>query len=357
MELSADRTGSVELIRMDLASSVSTASSTSAWRPNVDRLALDHSGHPSPANGIPCPSHKGDHHHAVDEAGLFRGSRTLIQLLEQGRTTAPSPASPSPTTRVSPGAACTWMCAATSSVEFVKKYIDLLARYKMNSFHWHLTEDQGWRIEIKKYPKLTEVGAGGRAARWDPTAGANTTAFRTAASTRRTRSARWWPTRQRGTSTWCRRSRCRGMPWRRLAAYPDLGCTGGPYEVQKGWGVFEDVFCAGNDSTFAMLEDVLTEVMDLFPSPYHPHRWRRMPQGSVEDLRQMPGAQEGARLEGRARTAELLHPAHREVRERQGPEDHRLGRDPGRWPGTERGVMSWRAPKAVSRRRRAGTMR
>jgi hypothetical protein len=59
-----------------------------------------------------------------------------------------------------------------------------------------------------------------------------------------------------------------------LAAYPHLGCTGGPYEVQTGWGVFEDVFCAGNDSTFAMLEDVLTEVMDLFPSPIHPHRRR-----------------------------------------------------------------------------------
>ena len=79
------------------------------------------------------------------------------------------------------------VCRHFFPVEFVKKYIDLLARYKMNTFHWHLTEDQGWRIEIKKYPKLTEVGAWRRAAKWDPTVGGSTTARPTAASTHRTR--------------------------------------------------------------------------------------------------------------------------------------------------------------------------
>ncbi|MCI1753272.1 MAG: family 20 glycosylhydrolase [Flavobacteriales bacterium] len=168
------------------------------------------------------------------------------------------------------------VCRHFFTVEFVKKYIDLLARYKMNSFHWHLTDDQGWRIEIKKYPKLTEVGglAEGQSGGTVQPAGIRQHPLRRLLHAGR-RSARWWPMRRRGTSTWCRRSRCRGMPWRPWRPTRNLGCTGGPYEVQKGWGVFEDVFCAGNDSTvFRVLEDVLTEVMELFPSEIHPHRWR-----------------------------------------------------------------------------------
>ncbi len=92
------------------------------------------------------------------------------------------------------------VCRHFFPVEFVKKYIDLLARYKMNTFHWHLTEDQGWRIEIKKYPKLTEVGAGAVAAKSGHTADGSTTASPMVASTRRSRSARWWPMLRRDTS-------------------------------------------------------------------------------------------------------------------------------------------------------------
>ena len=97
---------------------------------------------------------------ATTEEGLYRGTRTLVQLLEQGQETATLPC-----LSILDAPRFDWrgmhldVCRHFFPVEFVKKYIDLLARYKMNIFHWHLTEDQGWRIEIKKYPKLTEIGA------------------------------------------------------------------------------------------------------------------------------------------------------------------------------------------------------
>ncbi|MBP7450220.1 MAG: family 20 glycosylhydrolase, partial [Flavobacteriales bacterium] len=153
-------------------------------------------------------------------------------------------------------------------VEFVKKYIDLLARYKMNSFHWHLTEDQGWRMEIKSHPKLTEVGAWRKGSQVGPYSRREYDSipyggFYTQDEIREV--VAYAAARHINVVP---EIELPGHAMAALAAYPHLGCTGGPYEVQKGWGVFEDVFCAGNDSTFAMLEDVLTEVMDLFPSPY-----------------------------------------------------------------------------------------
>jgi hexosaminidase len=159
-------------------------------------------------------------------------------------------------------------CRHFWSVEFTKKYIDLLARYKMNSFHWHLTEDQGWRIEIKKHPKLTAVGAWRKGSQVGPYArlqydnmpygGFYTQEqIREVVAYAKARHINVVPEIEMP-----------GHAMAALASYPQLGCTGGPYEVQKGWGVFDDVFCAGNDSVFALLEDVLTEVMALFPSEY-----------------------------------------------------------------------------------------
>ncbi|MBL7982121.1 MAG: family 20 glycosylhydrolase, partial [Flavobacteriales bacterium] len=157
-------------------------------------------------------------------------------------------------------------CRHFWSVEFTKKYIDLLARYKMNSFHWHLTDDQGWRIEIKKYPKLAEVGAWRKGSQVGPYSRREYDSIpyggfytqdeiREVVAYAKARHINVVPEIEMP-----------GHALAALAAYPHLGCKGGPYEVNKGWGVFEDVFCAGNDSTFAMLEDVLTEVMELFPS-------------------------------------------------------------------------------------------
>lgn len=206
---------------------------------------------------------------APTEEGLFRGSRTVVQLLEQGRANGSLPC-----LTITDHPRFGWrgmhldVCRHFFGVEFVKKYIDLLARYKMNSFHWHLTEDQGWRIEIKQHPKLTEVGAWRKGSQVGPY------------------SRRQYDTipygghyTQEEIVEVVEYARVRhinvvpeielpGHAMAALAAYPHLGCTGGPYEVQRGWGVFEDVFCAGNDSVFDLLEDVLIEVMELFPSPY-----------------------------------------------------------------------------------------
>jgi hexosaminidase len=152
-------------------------------------------------------------------------------------------------------------------VSFIKEYLDMMARYKYNTFHWHLTEDQGWRIEIKKYPRLTSIGSqrkqtviGHNSPEYDgkPYGGYYTQEdIREVVKYAADRFITVVPEIE--------------MPGHALAAltaYPLLGCTNGPYEVGTKWGVFKDVFCPGKESTFQFLENVLTEVMDLFPSHY-----------------------------------------------------------------------------------------
>ena len=155
-------------------------------------------------------------------------------------------------------------------IAYIKRYIDMIALHKMNRFHWHLTEDQGWRIEISKYPILTTTGAyreetlvghgGRRPFEFDgkPYGGFYTKdEVKEIVEYARSKFITVIPEIE--------------MPGHALAAlasYPELGCTGGPYEVQTRWGVFDDVFCAGKEETFSFLEDVLTEVMELFPSEY-----------------------------------------------------------------------------------------
>ena len=152
-------------------------------------------------------------------------------------------------------------------VDFVKKYIDLLALHNVNRFHWHLTEDQGWRIEIKKYPKLTEIGS----VRSETVKGHNTGKYNG-----KPHGGFYTQEEIKDIVKYAGERYITVVPeidlpghmLAALAAYPEFGCTGGPYEVAKSWGVFDDVLCAGNDSTFTFLEDVLTEVMELFPSEY-----------------------------------------------------------------------------------------
>lgn len=149
-------------------------------------------------------------------------------------------------------------CRHFWSVDVVKKYIDLLAYYKMNVLHWHLTEDQGWRLEINKYPKLTEIGAW----RMDED-GSRYGGFYTQEDIKDI--VKYASFRH---ITIIPEIELPGHSLAALAAYPHLACTDGPFEVTPEWGVFKDVYCAGNDSTFMFLEDVLTEVIDLFPSQY-----------------------------------------------------------------------------------------
>jgi hexosaminidase len=156
--------------------------------------------------------------------------------------------------------------------DYIYKTLDLLAYHKINRFHWHLTEDQGWRIEIYKYPKLTEIGA-----------------YRTDENGRRYGG---FYTKEDIKSV-VRYADARGimvvpeieMPGHcvaALAAHPELSCTGRSIPVATEWGIFNDIFCAGNDRVFEFLEDVLTEVAELFTSPFihvggdevPPTRWR-----------------------------------------------------------------------------------
>lgn len=154
--------------------------------------------------------------------------------------------------------------------EFVKRFIDLMALHKMNYFHWHLTEDQGWRIQINKYPKLTEIGAfrdesvvghlRDKPLKFD---GQRYGGFYTQNEIRDV--VAYAKSRH---VTVIPEIEMPGHSLGALASYPELGCTGGPYKVATRWGVQKDVYCAGKEETFHFLEDVLTEVMDLFPSEY-----------------------------------------------------------------------------------------
>lgn len=152
-------------------------------------------------------------------------------------------------------------------IEFIKKYIDLLALHNMNTFHWHLTEDQGWRIEIKKYPKLTEIGSqrsrtviGKNTQEYDNTPYGGFYTQEEAKEIVKYAQERY--------ITVIPEVDLPGHMLAALAAYPELGCTGGPYEVCPRWGVFEDVLCIGNDKTMQFLEDVMGEIIEIFPSEY-----------------------------------------------------------------------------------------
>lgn len=154
-------------------------------------------------------------------------------------------------------------------VSFIKKYIDYIALHKMNFFHWHLTEDQGWRIEIKKYPRLTEVGAyrDGTIIGRFPGTGNDSTRYGGYYTQDEVREVVQYAADRHVTVV--PEIEMPGHSSAALAAYPWLGCPGtGPYKVEQTWGIFDDVYCAGKDSTFQFLQDVLDEVIALFPSKY-----------------------------------------------------------------------------------------
>ncbi len=158
-------------------------------------------------------------------------------------------------------------------VAFIKKHIDLMAKYKFNRFHWHLTEDQGWRIEIKKYPKLQEIAA----YRKETVIGKAGTQNRQDRKYDGQRYGGYYTQEEvkevvayatQRYVTVIPEIELPGHAQAALSAYPNLGCTGGPYEAATTWGVFDDVFCAGKEETFTFLQDVFDEVLPLFPSQY-----------------------------------------------------------------------------------------
>ena len=205
-----------------------------------------------------------------NEAGVFYGIQTLIQLLPAIKKST----LPIPQLIINDHPRFAWrgmhldVARHIFSVAYVKKYIDYLALQKFNTFHWHLTDDQGWRIEIKKYPKLTGVGS-----------------CRNQTLVGRYGSDQYDSTKYCGYYTQAEIKEIVKYAAERyisvipeidmpghcvaaLTAYPYLGCSKGPYKVMETWGVATDVLCAGNDSTYVFMQDVLDEVMQLFPSEY-----------------------------------------------------------------------------------------
>jgi hexosaminidase len=203
--------------------------------------------------------------YGTDAAGVFRGIQTVRQLLPSAfhkKEQHAAWALPSVTINDSPAFKWRGMlldcCRHFFSKDVIKQYIDLLAYYKMNVLHWHLTEDQGWRIAIDKYPKLTEIGAWRKGEDGKPYGGFYTKEdIKEIVAYAQERHIMIVPEIE-----------LPGHSQAAIAAYPHLSCTGAQLEVGTKWGVFKDVYCTGNDSTFQFLEAVLTEVIDLFPSEY-----------------------------------------------------------------------------------------
>lgn len=160
------------------------------------------------------------------------------------------------------------VCRHFFPIDFVKKYIDLMAFYKMNTFHWHLTEDQGWRIEIKQYPLLTEIGSVRKETMLEKNFkpykgdGIPYKGFYTQAEIKEVIEYA-----QKRNITIVPEIEMPGHSLAALAAYPNLACSEGPFEVATTWGIFEDVYCP-KEETFLFLENVLTEVCALFPGEY-----------------------------------------------------------------------------------------
>ncbi|MBM4130826.1 hypothetical protein FJ250_07325, partial [bacterium] len=207
--------------------------------------------------------------------GFARGLATLLQLCV-GRAGGELPCG-----FIADGPAFAWRGLLLDSgrhfqpVPTVLGVLDRLAAFKFNVLHWHLTEDQGWRLEVPGLPKLTEVGA------WrEQQQGGRHGGFYSADDVRRVvaRAA------ELGITV-VPEIEMPGHCQAALAAYPELSCAGGPFDVQTQWGIFPDIYCAGREETFAFLEQVLAHVLELFPSPFihvggdeaPKDRWRACP--------------------------------------------------------------------------------
>ena len=202
-------------------------------------------------------------------AGVFYGIQTLRKSIPVGKTD--QMLLPAAQVASSPRFGYRGMHLDCSrhffGVETVKRYLDIMALHGMNRLHWHLTDDQGWRVEIKKYPRLAEVGGW----RNGTTLGHNSPVndgiryggYYTQEEIRDI--VRYAAERY---ITIIPEIDMPGHMLGALAAYPEMGCTGGPYEVWGMWGVHDDILCVGKDHTLQFVKDVLNEVMQLFPGEY-----------------------------------------------------------------------------------------
>lgn len=204
----------------------------------------------------------------ASEAGVFYGIQTLRKSLPIGYNNATLPnVTINDEPRFGYRGIMLDVARHFQPVSFVKKFIDLLAMHNVNRFHWHLTEDQGWRIEIKKHPKLAELGSMRKETlvlrNYGEYDGKPHGGFYTQEEVKEIVAYA-----QERYITTIPEIDLPGHMLAALTAYPKYGCTGGPYEVATSWGVFDDVLCAGNEDTYTFIKDILTEVMELFPSEY-----------------------------------------------------------------------------------------
>ncbi|MCQ2144003.1 MAG: beta-N-acetylhexosaminidase [Bacteroidales bacterium] len=202
------------------------------------------------------------------EAGIFYGEQTLRQILKQFDGQVPD-------LRIEDAPEFSYRgmhldcCRHFFAVEDVKEYIDIMAMHKLNVFHWHLTDDQGWRAEIKKYPRLTEVGsvrAQTLVGSYNPNGPYDGIPYGGYYTQDQMREVVAYAAERHITVI--PEIEMPGHASAALAAYPELGCMGGPYKVQEIWGIFPEIFCAGKDTTLQFLKDVLDEICGIFPSEY-----------------------------------------------------------------------------------------
>ena len=200
-----------------------------------------------------------------DEAGLFYGMRTLQQLMDQYGTELPYL-----TVKDAPRFGWRGLMLDCGRyffpVEYVKKYIDLLSRFKMNHFHWHLTEDTGWRIEIKSHPELTATAA------WRNTTQKNWDGYQD-----KVPHGGYYTRKQVREIVKYAEDRhvtiipeidLPGHTQSLIAAHPELGCTGARVQVPTRWKITDEVLCISNPGTLELVKDILGEIMDMFPSEY-----------------------------------------------------------------------------------------
>ncbi|GET46008.1 glycoside hydrolase family 20 protein [Capnocytophaga felis] len=205
----------------------------------------------------------------ADEAGVFYGIQTLrksipvkkVQEIEIGFVSI------SDAPRFGYRGAHLDVARHFFPVDSIKIFVDMLALHNMNTFHWHLTDDQGWRVESKKYPELTQIGS----KRKETVIGRNSGEY-----DGKPYEGFYTQDELKEIVAYAKERHITVIPeidlpghmQAVLATYPELGCTGGPYEVWTQWGVSDDVLCAGNQKVYRFIEDILNEVADIFPSEY-----------------------------------------------------------------------------------------
>jgi hexosaminidase len=245
---------------------------------------------------------------ASTPAGLFHGATTLWQLMAGGK---PGSAASIPAVSIADAPRFAWRGIMLDSArhyqspDFIRRFIDAMAMHKLNVLHWHLTDDQAWRLEIRKYPALTAVGA------WRVPAGAARLDLDPATGKPRLYGGYYSQETVRSLVAYAAERAITIVPEiempghasAALAAYPALAATSQPPgAVPADWGIYPNVYSL-DDSTFAFLEDVLTEVMELFPSPYihvggdevEKTQWRESPRGQA--LMRGLGIDDGAKLQ------------------------------------------------------------